>query len=101
MKTMKIAVAAMILGLAGCADTPQQTNYSSLQGETKAQVSAQYGQPLTTVQMSTGGETWSYVMGMGKKFIPFYGAFSDTSTLIVHFDASGRVTSWEAGKVTI
>jgi hypothetical protein len=44
------------------------------------------------------GETWGYTFGLAKKFIPFYRPFTDTKVLLVHFDKSGRVTSWKAEK---
>jgi hypothetical protein len=50
---------------------------------------------MTVVQTSEG-ETCGYTFGLAKKFIPFYGPFTGTKTLVIHFDQSGRVTSREA-----
>jgi hypothetical protein len=60
-------------------------------------VLAQYDEPMMVVQ-TREGETWGYTFGLAKKFIPFYGPFTDTKVLLVHFDKSGRVTSWKAEK---
>jgi hypothetical protein len=67
-----------------------------VRGETMDEVHAQYDDPDQVFQTSDGGETWVYVFGKAKQFIPFYGPFADLRTLTIQFDASGRVSSWES-----
>ncbi len=67
-----------------------------VRGETMDQVQAQYDDPDQVFQNSDGGETWIYVFGKAKQFIPFYGPFADVRTLRIQFDPSGRVSSWES-----
>jgi hypothetical protein len=66
-------------------------------GETQAQVIAQYDDPDQVIQTSELGETWVYVFGKAKLFIPFYGPFAKLRVLTIHFDRNGRVSSWETG----
>jgi len=66
-------------------------------GETQAQVIAQYDEPDRVLQSSVYGETWFYVFGKGKLFIPFYGPFAKLRFLTIHFDRYGRVIGWESG----
>ena len=66
-------------------------------GETQAQVIAQYDEPDRVLQSSVYGETWFYVFGKGKLFIPFYGPFARLRFLTIHFDRYGRVSGWESG----
>jgi hypothetical protein len=68
-----------------------------VRGETMDEVHAQYDDPDQVFQTSDGGETWVYVFGKAKQFIPFYGPFADLRTLTIQFDESGRVSSWESG----
>ena len=65
-------------------------------GETRDQVMAQYDQPDQVFQSSQTVETWVYVLGKAKQFIPFYGPFAERRILIIHFDQYGRVISWES-----
>ena len=109
--TAFIAVSGLAL-ISGCSST-SSTNASSAsatstthsnddfrppsKGETKAQVKAQFDDPQQVMQTSEGGESWVYVLGKGKLFIPFYGPFAEVRVLTVHFAKNGRVSSWEAG----
>ena len=63
-------------------------------GETQAQVIAQYDEPDQVFQSSENGETWIYVFGKAKQFIPFYGPFAELRVLTIHFDRDGRVSGW-------
>jgi outer membrane protein assembly factor BamE (lipoprotein component of BamABCDE complex) len=65
-------------------------------GETRDQVMAQYDQPDQVFQSSQTVETWVYVLGKAKQFIPFYGPFAERRILIIHFDQYGRVIGWES-----
>ena len=60
------------------------------------EVHAQYDDPDQVFQTGDGGETWVYVFGKAKQFIPFYGPFADLRTLTIQFDPSGRVSNWES-----
>jgi hypothetical protein len=60
------------------------------------EVHAQYDDPDQVFQTGGGGETWVYVFGKAKRFIPFYGPFADLRSLTIQFDPSGRVSSWES-----
>jgi hypothetical protein len=68
-----------------------------IKGETKEQVLAQYDDPDQVFGTSEGGETWIYVFGKAKLFIPFYGAFAHLQYLTIYFDERGRVSNWETG----
>lgn len=65
-------------------------------GETQAQVIAQYDEPDQVFQSSETGETWIYVFGKAKQFIPFYGPFAELRVLTIHFDQDGRVSGWQS-----
>ncbi len=67
-----------------------------VRGETRDQVIAQYDEPDQAFQSSQTVETWVYVLGKAKQFIPFYGPFAERRILIIHFDQSGRVIGWES-----
>jgi hypothetical protein len=97
--------------LAGCSSSgssnPSNTAASSVtpssdefrppvRGETMDEVHAQYDDPDQVFQTGGGGETWVYVFGKAKQFIPFYGPFADLRSLTIQFDPSGRVSSWES-----
>ena len=41
-----------------------------------------------------GTESWVYVSGLGKKFVPFYGPFTDTTSIVVTFGPDGRLIRW-------
>jgi hypothetical protein len=68
-----------------------------LMGETKEQVLAQYDDPDQVFGTSEGGETWIYVFGKAKLFIPFYGPFAHLQYLTIYFDERGRVSNWQTG----
>jgi hypothetical protein len=106
--------ASCLLWLASCSSVPpsQSGNTSAsistngqsnddflppVNGETEAQVQARYDDPDQVFQTSEGGETWIYVFGKGKLYIPFYGPFAQLQYLTIHFDQNGRVRSWESG----
>jgi outer membrane protein assembly factor BamE (lipoprotein component of BamABCDE complex) len=113
MKRMQITMTALIAvsGLAlvsGCSSTSSSSASSASttsithsdddfrppsKGEKKAQVKAQFDDPQQMMQTSEGGESWVYVLGQGKLFIPFYGPFAEVRVLTVHFDKNGRVSS--------
>ncbi len=60
------------------------------------EVHAQYDDPDQVFQTGDGGETWVYVFGKAKQFIPFYAPFADLRTLTIQFDPGGRVSRWES-----
>ena len=68
-----------------------------VKGETKDQVLAQYDDPDRVFETGEGGETWFYVFGKAKVFIPFYGAFAHLRYLTIYFDERGRVGDWATG----
>jgi outer membrane protein assembly factor BamE (lipoprotein component of BamABCDE complex) len=101
-----------VISCAGCSSSvpshpngtaPASTSESAddfqppVRGETKDQVLAQYDEPDQVFESSEGGETWIYVFGKGKLFIPFYGSFAHLRHLTIDFDQYGRVRSWETG----
>ncbi len=49
---------------------------------------------MTKATAWDGTESWVYAFGLGKKFIPFYGPFTDTTALVVTFGPDGRVKRW-------
>ena|ERR1700722_265734 len=65
-------------------------------GETRDQVIAQYDEPDQVFQSSQTVVTWVYFLGKAKQFIPFYGPYAERRILVIHFDQSGRVISWES-----
>jgi hypothetical protein len=104
MKTKLLLITLTVGLLAGCA--PEERVSSSAKppiwkGETKAQVDARFGRPMMDTHTSNGGEVSTYAFGMAQKFIPIYGAFTDTTTLVVRFNSSGRVVSWETETIKI
>ena len=78
------------------AGQPNDEFQPPVRGETKDQVAARYDDPDQVFETSEGGETWIYVLGKGKLHIPFYGSFAHLRYLTIHFDQSGRVSSWES-----
>jgi hypothetical protein len=61
-------------------------------GMTKAQVEKIYGEPNQRTETDSG-TTWTYIKGMSKAFIPFYGAFHSPTTIVVNFHGN-RVASY-------
>ena len=107
---MLVAVAGSAL-LSGCSsDGPSNASSAAaasvrrsddefvppFRGETQAQVIAQYEEPDQVFQSGETGETWIYVFGKAKQFIPFYGPFAELRVLTIHFDQDGRVSGWES-----
>ena len=97
--TALIAVAGLAL-ISGCSSatssnaisasptsTPQSDDdfVPPSRGETQAQVIAQYDDPDQVIQTSELGETWVYVFGKAKLFIPFYGPFAKLRVLTIPF----------------
>jgi outer membrane protein assembly factor BamE (lipoprotein component of BamABCDE complex) len=62
-------------------------------GMSKTQVRAIYGDPDDVIY-TDAGETWTYTSGTGRAFIPFYGAFTRPSVLVLIFNARGRLRSY-------
>jgi hypothetical protein len=109
-RSMLFAVAGLAL-ISGCSSAGQSDGKSAsaasnrgsddefappFQGETRAQVIAQSGDPDQVFQSSQNGETWVYFLGKAKQFIPFYGPFAERRILTIHFDPYGRVIGWES-----
>jgi hypothetical protein len=107
---MLVAIAGLAL-VSGCSsDGPSNASSASaasvrgsdddfvppFRGETQAQIIAQYDEPDQIFQSSGPGETWIYVFGKAKQFIPFYGPFAERRVLRIHFDQYGRVNGWES-----
>jgi len=91
-----------ILLLASCASDNKSSDSSDFKppfkGETMAQVRSQYDDPSRVNQNSDGTQMWTYVLGKGKMFIPYYGAFAHPTILIVTFDPAGNVSSWNTSQ---
>jgi hypothetical protein len=91
-----------VLILAGCASDNKSGDSSDFKppfkGETMAQVRSQYDDPSRVNQNSDGVQTWVYVLGKGRMFIPYYGAFTHPTILLVTFDSNGNVSSWSTSQ---
>jgi hypothetical protein len=109
-RSMLFAIAGLAL-VSGCSSTGPSNSASAsaasvresdngfvppFRGETRDQVIARYDEPDQAFQSSQTVETWVYFLGKAKQFIPFYGPFAERRILIIHFDQSGRVISWES-----
>jgi hypothetical protein len=62
------------------------------------QVKAQYDDPTRVESNSDGTQTWVYVLGKGKLFIPYYGPFAKLTILVINFDPAGTVVSWKTSE---
>lgn len=90
-----LAGSGLCLALGACAGSKTTGGSPALYvGETKAEVIATLEQPMTKAATSDGYESWVYVFGLGKKFIPFYGPFTDSSAVTVTFGPNGRLLRW-------
>jgi hypothetical protein len=98
-----------ILILAGCSDTEKQGPTAKseatagefkppVKGETMAQVKAKFDDPMRVESNSDGTQTWVYILGKGKLFIPYYGAFAKTTILVINFDPAGNVATWKTSE---
>ena len=75
-------------GRAAAGDAPQIHR-----GMTEAQVERLYGEPDQRTETESG-VTWTYIKGLSKAFIPFYGAFGHPVKTIVVTFRHGRVVSY-------
>lgn len=82
--SMALAVPTMVKA---ADDTPQIHR-----GMTKEQVERIYGKPNQRTETDSG-TTWTYIKGMSRAFIPFYGAFHSPTTIVVNFHGN-RVASY-------
>jgi hypothetical protein len=95
-RTIAPFLLAAVCFLSGCGTETDDSDFQPPHaGETAQQVKAQYGDPRSVVQGSDGTVAWVYALGTSKAFIPIYGAFAEYRSLVIHFDAAGRVTRWE------
>ena len=109
-RSMLFAIAGLAL-VSGCSSTGPSNGASAsaasvresgngfvppFRGETRDQVIAQYDEPDQVFQSSQTVETWVYVLGKAKQFIPFYGPYAERRILRIHFNQYGRVISWES-----
>lgn len=69
-----------------------------IKGETIAQVKAQFDDPMRVESNSDGTQSWVYLLGKGKLFIPYYGLFAKTTVLVINFDSAGTVMSWKTSE---
>jgi len=109
-RSMLFAMAGLAL-VSGCSSTRPSNGASAsaasvresgngfvppFRGETRDQVIAQYDEPDRVFRSSQTVETWVYVLGKAKQFIPFYGPYAERRILRIHFNQYGRVISWES-----
>jgi Restriction endonuclease len=93
---VKIVTLSALLALSACASDSSQPVALHV-GESKSEVLAALHEPMSRSVVSTGAqswESWVYMPGFGKKFIPIYGAFTDTNVLVVTFGPDGRLIRW-------
>jgi hypothetical protein len=100
-------VATLLLGACGNSDNQQKGATSAagseefkppFKGETMAQVKTQFDDPMRVESNSDGTQTWVYLLGKGKLFIPYYGAFAKTTILVINFDSVGTVATWKTSE---
>jgi hypothetical protein len=62
-------------------------------GMTKDEIVALYGKTGDMRATDSGGETWTYCLNYGDRFIPFNFGYRP-KLRIINFNSKGRVTSW-------
>jgi hypothetical protein len=77
---------------------PGTEAYFPFVGESQAECKKQYDDPDRVEQNSDGTQTWVYVFGKGKLFIPMGAFFSKLTMLRIDFDPAGRVAKWSTSQ---
>lgn len=107
-----IVIAGLLAAISGCASTGVHVDQRQL-GQfkegvtTEADVLAALGKPTTSMVMSGGTKTLSYVSASvqikGATFIPIVGLFAggsdtNTSSVIFTFDKDGKMVSYQSSQ---
>jgi hypothetical protein len=77
---------------------PNTDAYFPVAGESQAECKKQYDDPDRVEQNSDGTQTWVYVFGKGKLFIPMGAFFSKLTMLRIDFDPAGKVVKWSTSQ---
>jgi hypothetical protein len=89
--------------LSACADTPAPSSTSFFIGESRENVLRAFGdaQPYSRSTSSDGTEKVIYVSGIAKKFIPFYGVWTDTKAIGLTFGPDGKLQKIKTATVSL
>jgi hypothetical protein len=99
--TRALILSSLLLN--ACASTPEPGSTSFFIGESRDQVMRTFGntQPYARTWSSDGTEQVTYVSGIAKKFIPFYGPWTDTRAIGLTFGRDGRLTKIKTATVSL
>jgi hypothetical protein len=73
---------------------PGTEAYFPVQGESMAECKKKYDEPQQVMNNSDGTQTWVYVFGRSKLFIPYDAFFAKLTVLKIDFDTTGKVARW-------